>query len=383
MKKIAILGSTGSIGTQALSVCAHLGYTVNALGANRNVALMQEQIRAFSPQYAVMMDAHAAKDLAVRVRDTNTKILSGIDGFCEIAALEENDLVLNSVVGMIGLRPTLAALEQGTTVALANKETLVAAGEIVCKKAKEKNALLLPVDSEHSAVFQCLQAGKKHEVQKIILTASGGPFFGMGRKQLESVTAKEALKHPNWSMGDKLTIDSATMMNKGLEVIEASWLFGTDVNDIEVLVHTQSVIHSMVQFRDGSLMAQLGVTDMRIPIQYALSFPERLGGQSEPLSLSAYQNLSFYEPDLENFPALALCYRAARMGGLYPCAVNAANEQAVALFLQGKIGFLQIAQLVEQTVFSRRLPLVYELQDVFALEREIKQKILEQTAFIN
>ena len=370
-KHLTILGSTGSIGTQALEVVRLLKtYQVEAISANTSVDLVEKQIREFHPRFVVMMDNAAAKDLAVRVADTDTKVLAGMDGLCHIAALPENDLVLTSVVGMIGLRPTLAAIDAGTNIALANKETLVAAGQLVMDAAKRKNVSILPVDSEHSAIFQCLQGNpKKDALHKIILTASGGPFFGKKKEELEQVTVKEALKHPNWVMGAKLTIDSSTMMNKGLEVIEASWLFEKSVDDIEVVVHRESVIHSMIEYVDGSCIAQLGVPDMQIPIQYAMTYPDRVPSNVKSLSLTDYGKLTFYPPDLETFNCLRVCYDAARKGGLYPCAANAANEEAVALFREEKIRFLQIGQLVEEAAFAFDLPQKYCLEDVFAAEK--------------
>ena len=301
-----------------------------------------------------------------------------MEGFCQAAASPENDLVLNSVVGMIGLRPTLAAIEAGVDVALANKETLVAAGQLVMEAARRKKIRILPVDSEHSAIFQCLQGNPNPgALHKIILTASGGPFFGKTQAQLEQVTVQEALRHPNWVMGAKLTIDSSTLMNKGLEVIEASWLFQQPVDRIEVVVHRESVIHSMVEYVDGSCIAQLGVPDMQIPIQYAMTYPNRVESDVKRLSLVDYGKLTFYPPDLDTFRCLRVCIDAARMGGLYPCAANAANEEAVDLFRQGKIRFLQIGELVEQAAFANRLPLDYALEDVFAAEEQARHYVRE------
>lgn len=378
-KTITILGSTGSIGTQALQVIRDLGFRLQAISANVSVDLAERQAREFSPCYAVMMEPGAAADLKIRLADTSTQVLCGMEGLCQIASLPENDLVLNSVVGMIGLRPTLAAIEAGTDVALANKETLVAAGQLVMEAARRKKTKILPVDSEHSAIFQCLQGNpKKDALRKIILTASGGPFFGKKRKELEQVTVEQALRHPNWVMGAKLTIDSATMMNKGLEVIEASWLFQKPVDSIEVLVHRESVVHSMIEYVDGSCIAQLGTPDMRLPIQYALTYPVRTFCQVKPLSLADYGQLTFYRPDLETFSCLRVCIDAARMGGLYPCAANAANEEAVALFRKGRIRFLQIGELVEKAAFSRRMPLDYTLEDVFWAEKEARRLVRAQ-----
>lgn len=377
-KKITILGSTGSIGTQALEVVRRLGYRVEAVCANTSVELVERQVREFSPRYAAMMDPRAAADLKARLADTFTEVLCGMEGFCQAAASPENDLVLNSVVGMIGLRPTLAAIEAGVDVALANKETLVAAGQLVMEAARRKKIRILPVDSEHSAIFQCLQGNPNPgALHKIILTASGGPFFGKTRAQLEQVTVQEALRHPNWVMGAKLTIDSSTLMNKGLEVIEASWLFQQPVDRIEVVVHRESVIHSMVEYVDGSCIAQLGAPDMQIPIQYAMTYPNRVPSGVKRLSLAEYGKLTFYPPDLSTFRCLRVCIDAARMGGLYPCAANAANEEAVDLFRQGKIRFLQIGELVEQAAFANRLPLDYALEDVFAAEEQARHYVRE------
>ena len=377
-KRITILGSTGSIGTQALQVVRRLGYRVEAISANTSIDLAEQQARAFSPRYAVMMDPQAAADLKIRLADTNTQVLCGMEGLCRIAALPENDLVLNSVVGMIGLRPTLAAIEAGNELALANKETLVAGGQLVMEAARRKKVRILPVDSEHSAIFQCLQGNpKKDALHKIILTASGGPFFGKKREELEQVTVKQALRHPNWVMGAKLTIDSSTLMNKGLEVIEASWLFQKSVDAIEVVIHRESVIHSMVEYADGSCIAQLGVPDMQIPIQYAMTYPNRVPSGVKPLSLADYGQLTFYRPDLETFSCLRVCMDALRMGGLYPCAATAANEEAVALFREEKIRFLQIGELVEKAAFAQHMPLEYTLEDVFWAEREARRFVRE------
>ena len=377
-KRITILGSTGSIGTQALQVVRRLGYRVEAISANTSIDLAEQQARAFSPRYAVMMDPQAAADLKIRLADTNTQVLCGMEGLCRIAALPENDLVLNSVVGMIGLRPTLAAIEAGNELALANKETLVAGGQLVMEAARRKKVRILPVDSEHSAIFQCLQGNpKKDALHKIILTASGGPFFGKKREELEQVTVKQALRHPNWVMGAKLTIDSSTLMNKGLEVIEASWLFQKSVDAIEVVIHRESVIHSMVEYADGSCIAQLGVPDMQIPIQYAMTYPNRVPSGVKPLSLADYGQLTFYRPDLETFSCLRVCMDALLMGGLYPCAANAANEEAVALFREEKIRFLQIGELVEKAAFAQHMPLEYTLEDVFWAEREARRFVRE------
>lgn len=346
-QKLTILGSTGSIGTQALDVVTKRGYEVVALTASTNVSEIEKQIRQYKPRFAAMADEKAAAELKLAVADTDTKVLSGMDGVCECASLTQADTVLNSVVGIAGLRPTLCAIEQGKNIALANKETLVAGGELVMGKAKEKGVAILPVDSEHSAIFQCLQGmNKKEELKSIILTASGGPFFGKTSSELKNVTVAQALKHPNWSMGAKITVDSATMMNKGLELIEAVWLFDIDPSKVDIVVHRESIIHSLIEYNDNSVIAQLGVPDMRIPIQYALTYPERFESPVNKLNLWDYPNLTFYKPDYETFRCINLCREAITKGGLYPCIANGANEMANELFREGKIGFLDIAELV-------------------------------------
>ncbi len=346
-QKLTILGSTGSIGTQALDVVDKRGYEVVALTASSNVSEIEKQIRRYKPRFAAMADEKAAAMLKLAVADTDTRVLSGMEGVCECACLDEADTVLNSVVGIAGLRPTLCAVEQGKNIALANKETLVAGGELVMGKAKAKGVAILPVDSEHSAIFQCLQGmNKKEELKSIILTASGGPFFGKTREELRDVTVAQALRHPNWSMGAKITVDSATMMNKGLELIEAVWLFGIEPSKIDIVVHRESIIHSLIEYNDNSVIAQLGVPDMRIPIQYALTYPERFESPVKKLNLWDYTNLTFYKPDYDTFRCINLCREAITRGGLYPCIANGANEMANELFRQGKIGFLEIADLV-------------------------------------
>ena len=348
MKNISILGSTGSIGTQSLDVCRMHGYCVKCLTANSSVEKIEEQIREFKPELVCLMNENAAKDLRARIKDTQTRVVIGMQGLIECATYNGADIVLNSVVGMIGLMPTLEAIKAKKTIALANKETLVAGGHLVTNLAKENGVSILPVDSEHSAIFQAMQgAPNKKAVKKIILTASGGPFRTKTKEELAHVTKEDALRHPNWNMGAKITIDSATMMNKGFEVMEAKWLFGIDLDKIEVVVHPQSIVHSMVEFIDGSVKAQLGLPDMRIPIRYALGFPERLYSDKQRMSVSDYVNLTFEKPDYEKFPMLQLAYEAAKAGGNVPCVLNAANEIAVDAFLKGKISFNGIAQLVE------------------------------------
>ena len=366
-KTVTVLGSTGSIGTQALEVIEMQGYEVKALTASVRVDEIEKQIRRFKPSYAAMVDEKAAQELKIRVADTNTKVLSGLQGVCECASLGA-DYVLNSIVGMAGLEPTLAAIDAGSEIALANKETLVASGQLVMKRAKEKGVNILPVDSEHSAIFQSMQGCRdKKEIKKLILTASGGPFFGKKRDELADVTVKEALNHPNWSMGAKITIDSATMMNKGLELIEAIWLFSMEPKDIDIVVHRQSVVHSLVEYCDNSVIAQLGVPDMRIPIQYALTYPNRIPSPVSELSLTDYGTLTFDKPDYETFGLINICRKAINDGGLYPACANAANEEANLAFRQGKIKFLQIEELVAQAVADAPKVEDYKLDDVLEM----------------
>lgn len=353
MKKLALLGSTGSIGTQALDVVRCIqkegdgAVEVTALAAHSNIRLLEAQIREFKPQAVAVFDLQAAEQLRAAVRDCDVRVYSGMEGLCALAALEEADIVLNSVVGMVGLEPTLAALRAKKQLALANKETLVAGGALVMQAAKENGVEILPVDSEHSAIFQCLQGmHTKSDLSRVILTASGGPFFGRDRDALRDVRPADALKHPNWDMGAKVTIDSSTLMNKGLEFIEAKWLFDMDPADIDVVVHRESVVHSLIEYRDNSVIAQLGVPDMRIPIQYALTYPRRYPSPVRRLSLADWQKLTFFAPDEETFTCFGACKRAIGRGGTVPAAVNGANEAAVALFLQEKIGWLDIGEAV-------------------------------------
>lgn len=379
-KTVTVLGSTGSIGTQALEVIEMQGYEVVALTASVNTDIIESQIRKFRPKYAAMVDEKAAADLKIRVADTGTKVLSGMKGVCECAALGA-DYVLNSIVGMAGLEPTIAAINAGSELALANKETLVAGGQLVMGLAKEKGVSILPVDSEHSAIFQSMQGcADKKEIKKLILTASGGPFFGKKRAELENVTVKEALNHPNWSMGAKITIDSASMMNKGLELIEAVWLFSMNPKDIDIVVHRQSVIHSLVEFCDNSVIAQLGVPDMRIPIQYALTYPNRIPSPVKELSLTDYGTLTFDKPDYETFGLINVCRKAINDGGLYPACANAANEEANLAFRQGRIKFLQIEELVRETVAASQSFDTYTLTDVLEMydwaRGYVKEKIM-------
>jgi 1-deoxy-D-xylulose 5-phosphate reductoisomerase len=346
-RNLSILGSTGSIGTQTLDVVRELGLRVCALAANSNVALLENQIREFKPQLVAVFDFNAAKKLKLAVADTPVRIVQGMDGLCEAAAAEKSDVVLNSLVGIIGLIPTLTAIKAKKDIALANKETLVVGGELVMQAARENNVKILPVDSEHSAIFQCLQGcPEKGALKRIILTASGGPFFGRTAGELRQATPEQALNHPTWNMGAKVTIDSSTMMNKGFEIIEASWLFELPPSKIDVLVHRESVVHSMIEYQDNSVIAQMGVPDMRLPIQYALTWPQRLHSPVKQLSLTDYCTLSFYPPDTQTFPCLNICKKAIERGGLAPAAVNGANEVAVKLFLEHKISFAGIAELV-------------------------------------
>ena len=373
-QKLTILGSTGSIGTQSLDVCDKRGYEVIALTANSNADLLEKQIRQYKPKMAALVDERAAKELKFRVRDTSTKILSGLSGVCECAGENKSDTVINSVVGMAGLEPTLTAIKAKKKIALANKETLVAGGSLVTRTAKEYGVSILPVDSEHSAIFQCLQSmNKKQELKSIILTASGGPFFGKKAEELLNVTVKEALKHPNWSMGAKITIDSATMMNKGLELIEAVWLFDVKAEDVDIVVHRESVIHSLIEYVDNSVIAQLGVPDMRIPIQYALTYPQRFESPVKKLSLSDYGTLTFHKPDYDTFRCLSICRDAIQKGGLYPCIANGANEKANELFRKSKIGFLDIASLVGKAVEGLPSKDEYTLSDVLEADRKARE----------
>lgn len=374
MKRLIILGSTGSIGVQALEVAERNGYKVTALAAGKNTELLEKQARKFKPDIVAVSEKQAANDLKIRLADTDVKVLSGEDGVCA-AAQYEGDIVLNAIVGIAGLKPTLAAIDAGKTIALANKETLVAGGEIVNRRLKETGVRLLPVDSEHSAIFQSLQGAPEGSIKKILLTASGGPFYGKTKKDLESVTVKDALNHPNWSMGAKITVDSATLMNKGLEVIEAVRLFDVAPDDIEVLVHRQSIVHSGIELSDGALIAQLGTPDMRLPIQYAITYPERADFAFEHLSLADIGTLTFQKPDTDTFRCLPICIEAVKRGGLAPAAVNGANEEAVALFLAGKIKFLQIAEMAQKALNSVNNKSEYTIEDVFEADRAARELI--------
>ncbi len=373
-KTLAVLGSTGSIGVQALEVARLQGFEIVALTSNVRTDILEGQIREFSPCMAAVADEKAAAELKIKVADTSTRILAGREGVAECAACGA-DTVLNSIVGIAGLEPTLRAIEAGSTLALANKESLVAGGRLVTDAAESRGVSILPVDSEHSAIFQSMQGCRdKRQIKRLILTASGGPFFGRSRAELEKVTPEQALRHPNWSMGAKITIDSATMMNKGLELIEAAWLFGVKAENIDILVHRQSVVHSLVEFVDNSVIAQLGVPDMRIPIQYALTYPDRFVSPVRQLSLEEFGSLTFEKPDYETFSCINLCKRAFEMGGLYPAAANAANEKANELFRQGRIGFLDIPRAVENSLGMSLPEGDHTLADVFETDSLVRRE---------
>jgi 1-deoxy-D-xylulose-5-phosphate reductoisomerase len=375
---ISILGSTGSIGMQTLDVVRSLNLRVCALAVNTNVTLLENQIREFKPQLVAVFDLNAAKRLKLAVADTPVRVVQGLEGLCEAAVIDEADVILNSVVGMIGLTPTLAAIAAKKDVALANKETLVAGGSLVMQAAKDNDVKIFPVDSEHSAVFQCLQGcPEKKALKRIILTASGGPFFGKSGEELRDVTPQQALKHPNWNMGAKITIDSATMMNKGLEVIEASWLYDVPQEKIDVVVHRESVIHSMIEYEDNSVIAQLGVPDMRIPIQYALTWPQRFHSPVKQLSLIEYGSLSFYEPDYKTFECLRICRKAIERGGLAPAAANGANEVAVQLFLDHQISFLEIGHLVHKAMDNQPDAKVTSVDDILNADQTARNFVLQ------
>ena len=373
MKKIAILGSTGSIGTQTVDILPSIDAQVTALTTNKRIGLLETQARALRPKMVCAFDEAAARDLKIKLADTDIRVLSGMDGLTACAAESGADIVVTAVVGMVGLLPTLAAIDAGKDIALANKETLVCAGELVMRAAREKGVKILPVDSEHSAIFQCAQAAQGNRIAKILLTASGGPFFGKTAAEMQGVTREQALRHPNWSMGAKITIDSATMMNKGLELIEAMWLYDMDPADIEIVVHRESIVHSAVEFADGAVIAQLGTPDMRLPIQYALTWPARVPCRAPHLSLTDIAKLTFYPPDYEAFPALGLARRAAREKGDRGAVLNGANEAAVGLFLDGKIGFADIAARVAHALDSIPYQRELTLDGVLAADAEARR----------
>lgn len=383
MKNITILGSTGSIGTQTLDIVReNSDMQVVALSVQSNIELLEKQIREFNPKFACVCDEEKAKELKVKVSDTGTKIISGQSGLSEISTMDECDTVLTAVVGISGLTPTIDAIRAGKDIALANKETLVTGGHIVTALAKEKNVSIIPVDSEHSAIFQSMQGmADKKEIKKILLTCSGGPFFGRKKEELQSVTKADALNHPNWDMGAKITIDSSTLVNKGLEVIEAKWLFDVDIDDIEVLVHRQSIVHSMVEYIDNGIIAQLGAPDMRLPIQYALTYPKRRVMQKNELDFTKYGTLTFDKPDTDTFKALPLAYRAGREGGIMPTIFNSADEAAVELFLKEKIGYLEISDLIEYAMDEAsniENPKIEDIYDADRLARELVYKKVKE-----
>lgn len=372
MKRIGILGSTGSIGTQTLEVVRESKEEkVVALAAAANIELLEKQIREFFPKIVCVFEEEKAKLLKENIKDLETKVVSGMEGLLEIAQLEEMDILVTALVGMIGIKPTIKAIEAGKDIALANKETLVTAGHLIMPLAKEKGVKILPVDSEHSAIFQSLQGASEREIERILLTASGGPFRGKTRKEMEAVTLEDALKHPNWAMGRKITIDSATMVNKGLEVMEAKWLFGVKSEQIEVVVQPQSIIHSMVEFVDGGIIAQLGTPDMKLPIQYALTYPKRRYLKGERLDFAALGKITFEAPDKENFLGLELAYQAMKKGGSMPTVFNAANEFAVKCFLEHKIKFLQIPEWIEMAMQKHRNIENPSIEEILDTEKEI------------
>lgn len=376
MKNIAILGSTGSIGTQTLEIVRNNpDLRVVALAAGSNVEKMEEQIREFRPVAAGMWTQEAAADLRARVADLDVKIVSGMEGLLEIAVLPGSQVLVTAIVGMIGIRPTIAAIEAGKDIALANKETLVCAGHIIMPLAKARHVSILPVDSEHSAIFQSLNGEPADRVEKILLTASGGPFRGRTREQLKGMQMEDALKHPNWTMGRKVTIDSSTLVNKGLEVMEAKWLFGVGLDRIQVVVHPQSIIHSAVQYADGAVIAQLGVPDMKLPIQYALFYPDRRPMGGSRVDLFALGQLTFEKPDTDTFPGLALAYRAAETGGSMPTVYNAANEKAVELFLDHRISYLEIAELIEEAMEQHRAAADPTVEEILEAERQTREYV--------
>lgn len=376
MKKIAILGSTGSIGTQTLDVVrANKDIEVLGISAGRNIEKLEEQIREFSPKLAAVWDEKATEDLAQKIQDTDTKVVSGMDGLLELAAMPETEILVTAIVGMLGIRPTIEAIRAGKDIALANKETLVTAGHLIMPMAKEYGVKILPVDSEHSAIFQALNGEDSKEIHKLLITASGGPFRGRKRDDLEKVTLEDTLKHPNWVMGQKITVDSATLVNKGLEVMEAKWLFGVDLDHIQVVVQPQSVIHSMVEFEDGGIIAQLGTPDMRLPIQYALYYPHRRYLAGDRLDFAKLGQITFEEPDMETFLGLPMAIRASREGGSMPTVFNAANELAVKKFLHREIRFLDIYDIIGQAMERHKKIEYPKLEDILAVENETYQWI--------
>ena len=376
MKKIAILGSTGSIGTQTLEVVReNKDIEVLGLAAGNNIKLLEAQIREFRPRVAAVWSDEKAKELRENVKDLDVKVVSGMDGLIEVSVLEESEILVTAIVGMIGIRPTIEAIKAGKDIALANKETLVTAGHIIMPLAKEHNVAILPVDSEHSAIFQSLQGSHRRELHKILLTASGGPFRGRKLDELKNVQVEDALKHPNWEMGRKITIDSSTLVNKGLEVIEAKWLFDVDIDQIEVVVHPQSIIHSMVEYVDGAIIAELGTPDMKLPIQYALYYPERRFLPGERVDFATLSQLTFEKPDMETFYGLRLAFEAGRAGGSLPTVFNAANELAVSKFLDRKISYLQIPEIIEACMNSHKNIMNPTVEEILQTEASVYEQI--------
>lgn len=376
MKKIAILGSTGSIGTQTLEVVRENGdIEVHGIAAGGNIGLLEEQIREFRPQLAAVWSEEKAEELRMRVADTNTRVVSGMDGLLEVSTLPDTEILVTAIVGMIGIRPTIEAIKAGKNIALANKETLVTAGHIIMPLAKEKHVSILPVDSEHSAIFQSLQGNEQRALSKILLTASGGPFRGKKQEELLEIRVEDALKHPNWAMGQKITIDSSTMVNKGLEVIEAKWLFGVDVDRVQVVVQPQSIIHSMVEYVDGAIIAELGTPDMKLPIQYALYYPERRRLPGERVDFWSLNKLEFEKPDMDTFYGLKLAYEAGKKGGTLPTVFNAANELAVRQFLNREIKYLEIVEIIEDCMKAHRNIENPSLQEILDTEAATYDRI--------
>lgn len=376
MKKISILGSTGSIGTQTLEVCDSLSdVRIMGLSVNKNIKLAEEQIRKYRPKLISVVDEDAAKQLKISVSDTDTKVISGKDSMSEVSTMPEIDTVVTSVVGIAGLEPTMNAIKSGVDIALANKETLVTAGSLVIDAARDNNVRILPVDSEHSAIFQCIGSHNSSQINRLIITASGGSFYGKTAQELRDVTVKEALNHPNWSMGRKITIDSATLMNKGLEVIEAHWLFGMEYDNIDVVIHRESIVHSLVEFKDNSVLAQMGLPDMKLPIHYALCYPARVPSAVKQLNLWEIGKLTFAKPDFDTFRCLPLAINAGRAGGTMPTVLNGANEVAVELFLNGKIRFCDIAGIVESAVSNHKNVLNPSLDDIIDTDRNVREEV--------
>lgn len=377
MKKIAILGSTGSIGTQSIDVAVKHGYEVAALTAHSNYKLLEQQARQMKPRKVALYDKKGAAALKISLADTDIQVLSGMDGIIECAAETDADTVINAIVGMAGLKPTLATINAGKTLALANKESLVAGGQLVMEAAKKNGVAILPVDSEHSAIFQCLEGKPANKaLKKIILTASGGPFFGKTKEEMRNITAADALKHPNWKMGAKITIDSATMFNKGLELIEAVWLFGVSPDMVDIVVHRESIVHSMVQYADNSVIAQLGLPDMRIPIQYALTYPERFESPVGEIDFAEIGKLTFFEPDYETFRCIDICRNAINQGGLMPSAVNSANEEVNRLFREGKIGFNDIPDLILRGAQAAPVMDTFTVDDIDKSDKIVREAVI-------